>query len=88
MNKHQLYVKLYPEMLARSHSVGAFVKKVWDLVGGGKQLGIAYDQVVHLSSLSQSRVPLLEQFVARLSIYPLHLHRDPLWRLSRYLRDT
>jgi exportin-2 (importin alpha re-exporter) len=53
MNKHQLYVKLYPEMLARSHSVGAFVRKVWDLVGGGKQLGIAYDQVVHPSSLSQ-----------------------------------
>ena len=40
-------------MLARSHSVGAFVRKVWDLVGGGKQLGIAYDQVVHPSSLSQ-----------------------------------
>lgn len=34
-------------MLARSQSVGAFVKKVWELVGGGKQLGIAYDQVVH-----------------------------------------
>jgi exportin-2 (importin alpha re-exporter) len=38
---------MYPEMLARSQSVGAFVKKVWELVGGGKQLGIAYDQVVH-----------------------------------------
>ena len=45
MNEHQLYVKLYPEMLARSQSVGAFVKKVWELVGGGKQLGVAYDQV-------------------------------------------
>jgi hypothetical protein len=48
MNEHQLYVKMYPEMLARSQSVGAFVKKVWELVGGGKQLGIAYDHVIHL----------------------------------------
>jgi hypothetical protein len=48
MNERQLYVKMYPEMLARSQSVGAFVKKVWELVGGGKQLGIAYDQVIHL----------------------------------------
>jgi hypothetical protein len=88
MNKHQLFVKLYPEMLARSDSVGAFVKKVWELVGGGKQLGIAYDQVVHPPFLNPSRLPLREQFVARLSIPPLHLHRDPLWRLSRYLRDT
>jgi len=75
-------------MLARSHSVGAFVKKVWELVGGGRQLGIAYDQVVHHSPLSPSRVPLREQFVARLSISPLHLHCHTLWRLSRYFRDT
>lgn len=75
-------------MLARSHSVGAFVKKVWELVGGGKQLGIAYDQVVHPSSLSQLRVPLYEKSIARLSVSPLHLHRGPLWRLSRYIRDT
>ena len=60
MNKHQLYVKLYPEMLARSQSIGPFVKKVWDLVGGGNQLGIAYDQVVHPPSLNPSRVPLRE----------------------------
>ncbi|KAI0283530.1 CAS/CSE protein [Russula brevipes] len=45
----ELYVKLYPEMLARSQSVGTFVKKVWELVGGGKQLGIAYDQLVSQS---------------------------------------
>ena len=82
MNGHQLYVKLYPEMLARSHSVGAFVKEVWELVGSGKQLGIAYDQVVHPPSLSPLRVPLHEWFTARLSISPLHRHRDPLWRLS------
>ena len=82
MNEHQLYVKMYPEMLARSQSVGAFVKKVWELVGGGKQLGIAYDQVVHPLSLTPSRVPLHEQFTARLSISPLHRDRDPLWRLS------
>jgi exportin-2 (importin alpha re-exporter) len=40
-----MYVKLYPEMLARSQSVEAFVRAVWELVGGGKQLGIAYDPV-------------------------------------------
>ncbi len=85
MSEHQLYVKMYPEVLARSHSVGAFVKKVWELVGGGKQLSIAYDQVVHPSSLNTSRVPSHEQFIARLSISPFHLHRDPLWRLSQYL---
>jgi hypothetical protein len=74
---------MYPEMLARSHSVGAFVKKVWELVGGGKQLGIAYDQVVHpLFPQPIESPPLHEQFTARLSISPLHRHRDPLWRLS------
>jgi hypothetical protein len=57
MNEHQLYVKLYPEMLARSHSVGAFVKKVWELVGVGKQLGIAYDQVVALLPLARRESP-------------------------------
>jgi exportin-2 (importin alpha re-exporter) len=35
---------MYPEMLMRSRSVAVFVKAVWELVGGGKQLGIAYDQ--------------------------------------------
>jgi hypothetical protein len=53
----QLYVKLYPEMLARSQSVGTFVKKVWELVGGGKQLGIAYDQVFCPSPSSSSSTP-------------------------------
>ena len=31
-------------MLMRSRSVAVFVKAVWELVGGGKQLGLAYDQ--------------------------------------------
>jgi|SRR6266850_4765386 len=44
-------------MLARSQSVGAFVKKVWELVGGGKQLGVAYDQVLNSSSLSRYAHP-------------------------------
>ncbi|KAH9023317.1 Cse1-domain-containing protein [Lactarius hengduanensis] len=47
----ELYVKLYPEMLGRSRSVAVFVKAVWELVAGGKQLGIAYDQA---SLVSQS----------------------------------
>ncbi|KAH8981961.1 CAS/CSE protein [Lactarius hatsudake] len=45
----ELYVKLYPEMLGRSRSVAVFVKAVWELVAGGKQLGIAYDQLVSQS---------------------------------------
>ncbi|KAI0249597.1 hypothetical protein BJV78DRAFT_1155677 [Lactifluus subvellereus] len=41
----ELYVKLYPEMLARSQPVGAFVKKVWELVGGGKSEDIPLDYI-------------------------------------------
>lgn len=48
----QLYVKLYPEMLMRSRSVAVFVKAVWELVAGGKQLGIAYDQASGVCSSS------------------------------------
>lgn len=44
-------------MLARSQSVGIFVKKVWELVGGGKQLGIAYDQVLIPSFPEPNRHP-------------------------------
>ena len=40
----QLYVKMYPEVLMRSRSVAVFIKAVWELVSGGKQLGLAYDQ--------------------------------------------
>jgi exportin-2 (importin alpha re-exporter) len=45
----EMYVKLYPEMLMRSRSVAVFVKAVWELIGGGKQLGLAYDQLVSQS---------------------------------------
>ncbi|KAI0262819.1 Cse1-domain-containing protein [Gloeopeniophorella convolvens] len=45
----ELYVKMYPEVLARSRSVETFVRSVWSLVGGGKQLGAAYDQLVSQS---------------------------------------
>ena len=52
-----MYVKLYPEMLARSQSVEAFVRAVWELVGGGKQLGIAYDPVrTNLLEMVQSSI--------------------------------
>lgn len=40
-----MYVKLYPEVLSRSASVEAFVRAVWQLVGGGTQLPLAYDPV-------------------------------------------
>ena len=35
---------MYPERLMRTQSVAVFVKAMWELVGGGKQLGLAYDQ--------------------------------------------
>lgn len=76
-------------MLARSQSVGAFVKKVWELVGGGKQLGIAYDQVLGASSYPLLRErPSHEIFIARVSISPLHFHLDPLRCLSRHIPVT
>jgi hypothetical protein len=37
------YVKLYPDTLACSASVEAFVRAVCELVGSGRQLGIAHD---------------------------------------------
>ncbi|VDB88356.1 unnamed protein product [Peniophora sp. CBMAI 1063] len=42
----EMYVKLYPEVLSRSASVEAFVRAVWQLVGGGTQLPLAYDPLV------------------------------------------
>ena len=45
---------MYPERLMRTQSVAVFVKAVWELVGGGKQLGLAYDQasISFLSNIS------------------------------------
>ncbi|THH15070.1 hypothetical protein EW146_g5342 [Bondarzewia mesenterica] len=45
----EMYAKLYPEVLARSSSVEVFVRAIWELVGGGKQLGISYDSLVSQS---------------------------------------
>ncbi|OBZ72875.1 Importin-alpha re-exporter [Grifola frondosa] len=45
----ELYVKLYPEILQTSASVEAFVRAVWDLVGGGKRSGVADDGLVSQS---------------------------------------
>jgi hypothetical protein len=39
-----MYVKFYPEMLTHSASVGAFVRTVWEFVGG-RQRSIAHDPV-------------------------------------------
>ena len=47
-----MYVKLYPEVLSRSSSVEAFVRAVWQLVGTGQQLGVAYDPVSTLSGVN------------------------------------
>ncbi|KAI0045803.1 importin alpha re-exporter [Auriscalpium vulgare] len=45
----EMYVRLYPEVFERTASVEAFVRAVWELVGGGQQLGLAYDQLVSQS---------------------------------------
>jgi exportin-2 (importin alpha re-exporter) len=46
---------MFPEILMRSRSVAVFVKAVWELGGGGKQLGIAYDQA-SVFVFSQARI--------------------------------
>ncbi|KAI0329277.1 Cse1-domain-containing protein [Cubamyces sp. BRFM 1775] len=45
----ELYVKLYPETLQASASVEAFVRAIWDLVGGGKRPSVADDGLVSQS---------------------------------------
>ncbi|KAH9947043.1 Cse1-domain-containing protein [Amylocystis lapponica] len=45
----ELFVKLYPEILQTSASVEAFVRGVWELVGGGKRTGVADDGLVSQS---------------------------------------
>ena len=40
-----MYVNLYPEVLSTTSSVEAFVRAIWEIVGGGKQLGASYDLV-------------------------------------------
>ncbi|KAI0833709.1 Cse1-domain-containing protein [Trametes gibbosa] len=45
----ELYVKLYPETLQASASVEAFVRSIWDLVGGGKRPSVADDGLVSQS---------------------------------------
>ncbi|EJF64481.1 importin alpha re-exporter, partial [Dichomitus squalens LYAD-421 SS1] len=45
----ELFVKLYPETLQSSGTVEAFVRAIWDLVGGGKRPGVADDGLVSQS---------------------------------------
>ena len=42
---HQLYVKLYPETLQTAGSVEAFVRAIWEIIGGGKRPSVADDGV-------------------------------------------
>ena len=71
-----MYVKLYPEVLSRSASVEAFVRSVWQLVGGGTQLPLAYDPVSAPSA--KLALPLLTRFLqACHSSAQIHLDRDP-----------
>ena len=41
----QLYVKRYAEVLQTTNSVEAFVRTIWELVGGGKRPNVADDGV-------------------------------------------
>ena len=70
---------MYPEKLMRSWSVAVFVKAVWELVSGDKQLGLAYDQA-SISFLSGVPTFLHSRTttVARVPISPFDLHHDPL----------
>ena len=44
--RKQLYIKLYPDQLTRCPTtIEAFVKAVWDLVGGGRMPGVRDDAV-------------------------------------------
>ncbi|KAI0933051.1 hypothetical protein AcW1_000014 [Taiwanofungus camphoratus] len=45
----ELYVKLYPETLQSSASVEAFVRRIWELIGGGKRTSVADDGLVSQS---------------------------------------
>ncbi|KAI0350026.1 Cse1-domain-containing protein [Trametes cingulata] len=45
----ELYVKLYPETLQTSGSVEAFVRAIWELIGGGKRPSVADDGLVSQS---------------------------------------
>ncbi|OJT05838.1 Importin-alpha re-exporter [Trametes pubescens] len=45
----ELFVKLYPETLQASASVEAFVRSIWELVGGGKRPSVADDGLVSQS---------------------------------------
>src|SRR6267142_1552588 len=63
-------------MLARSQSVGAFVKKVWELVGGGKQLGVAYDQVLNSSCLNLFVSSPLRSALVLIAIFLKHVIRS------------
>ena len=74
-------------MLIRSRSVAVFVKAVRELVREGKQLGLAYDQVGVLFHPWPMDL-LTSTSTARIPNSPLHLHRNPLWLLSRYLRGA
>ena len=42
----ELYTHRYPEVLASSGTVPAFVTALWNLLGGGQRSGIAYDGLV------------------------------------------
>ncbi|KAI0714440.1 armadillo-type protein [Cerioporus squamosus] len=45
----ELYVKLYPETLQSAGSVEAFVRAIWDIIGGGKRPSVADDGLVSQS---------------------------------------
>ena len=79
----QLYIKLYPDQLAKSPAIEHFVQTVWQLVGSNNLPNVADDNV------RPARVPSTRPFLtpptARLAGATIHLDRDPLGILQAAL---
>lgn len=74
----QLYIKLYPDQLAKSPAVEHFVQTVWQLVGSNNLPNVADDNV--RLALILSRHPTLTHqlgHTARLASTAIHLDRNP-----------
>lgn len=48
---NQLYIKLYPDQLAKSPAIEHFVQTVWQLVGSNNLPSVADDHVSSIPSL-------------------------------------
>lgn len=80
-------MKLYPETLQSSGSVPAFVRAVWDLVGGGKRSSVADDGVSVLPA-SQVHLHLISygSLSRKLCVSSRHLFEPGTTRTYLHLR--